>query len=127
MALVIILFPGLFVFVDYKSLMHPSPMAFPATHPDPLGQYSSWTIHITLLCCRCKLIKSLTASGKPHGMGFFSFFFLIGFIMVTLVNKIIRVSGAQFHNTSSVHCIVCSPPQVKGMSFFPESEYKAWI
>ena len=35
------------------------------------------------------------------------------FIGVTLVNKIIQVAGTQFHNTSSVHCIVCSPPQVK--------------
>ena len=30
---------------------------------------------------------------------------------MTLVNKIIQVSGAQFHNTSSVHYIVCSPTQ----------------
>ena len=33
-------------------------------------------------------------------------------IGVTLVNRIMQVSGAQFHNTSSVHCTVCSPPQV---------------
>ena len=26
-----------------------------------------------------------------------------------LVNKIIQISGAQFHKTSSAHCIVCSP------------------
>ena len=35
--------------------------------------------------------------------------FLIEFVGVTLVNKIIQVSGAQFYNTSSVHCTVCSP------------------
>ena len=32
---------------------------------------------------------------------------------MALVNKIVSVSGVQFYNTSSVHCIVCSPPQVK--------------
>ena len=42
-----------------------------------------------------------------------SFFFKIDFIGVTLVNKIIYVPGVQFHNTPSVYCIVCSPPQVK--------------
>ena len=45
---------------------------------------------------------------------FFVFYdFLIEFIGVTLVNKIIQVSEAQVYNTSSVHCTVCSPPQVK--------------
>ena len=47
------------------------------------------------------------------GMSAFTTYFLIG---VTLVNKIIQVSGAQFYNTSSVHCSVCSPPQVKSPS-----------
>ena len=42
----------------------------------------------------------------------FSPFLLIEFTGVTLINKITRVSGAQFHNTSSVHCTMCSPPQV---------------
>ena len=41
------------------------------------------------------------------------FFFSIG---VTLVNKIVQVSGAQLHNTSPVYCIVCSPPKVKSSS-----------
>ena len=45
---------------------------------------------------------------------FLSFF--IEFIGATLVNKIIQVSGAQFYNTSSVHCVVCSPPKVKSLS-----------
>ena len=35
---------------------------------------------------------------------------------MTLVNKIIQVSGAQLYNTSSVHCVVCSPPQVRLLS-----------
>ena len=35
---------------------------------------------------------------------------------MTLVNKIIQLSGAQFYNLSGVHCIVCSPPQVKSLS-----------
>ena len=37
----------------------------------------------------------------------------IQFIGVTLFNKSIRVSSAQFYNTLSVHCTVCSPPPVK--------------
>ena len=37
-------------------------------------------------------------------------FFFIEFIGVTLVNKIIQVSGAQFHNASCVQCIVFNPP-----------------
>ena len=49
------------------------------------------------------------------------FFLFIEFIGVILVNKIIQVSGAQFHNTSSVPCIVCSPPQLTSPSitFYP--------
>ena len=39
------------------------------------------------------------------------FFLFIEFIAVKLVNKIIYLSGAQFHNTSSVYCLVCSPPK----------------
>ena len=35
------------------------------------------------------------------------------FIGVTLVNKIILVSGVQFYNTSFVCCAVCLPPEVK--------------
>ena len=44
------------------------------------------------------------------------FFIFIELIEVTLVKKIIEVSGAQFHDTSSGHCIVCSPPPVKSPS-----------
>ena len=40
------------------------------------------------------------------------FFLFIECIGVILVNKIIQVSGAQFYNTSFVHCMVCSSPQV---------------
>ena len=34
---------------------------------------------------------------------------------MTLANKIIQVSGAQFYNISNVHCTVCSPPQVTSL------------
>ena len=44
------------------------------------------------------------------------FLFFIEFTGVTLINKIIQVLGVQFYSTSSVHCIVCSPPQVKSPS-----------
>ena len=30
-----------------------------------------------------------------------------------LINKIIKMSGAQFYSISSVYCIVCSPPQIR--------------
>ena len=40
-------------------------------------------------------------------------FLFTEFVGVTLVNKILQVSGAQFYNTSSVYCTVCSPPQVR--------------
>ena len=40
-------------------------------------------------------------------------FLFIEFVGVTLVNKILQVSGAQFYYTSSVYCTVCSPPQVR--------------
>ena len=42
--------------------------------------------------------------------------FLKNFTWVTLVNKFIQVSGIQFYNTSSVYCVVCSPPKVKSPS-----------
>ena len=42
---------------------------------------------------------------------YFNCFLFIEFIGMTLVNKIIQVSGAQFHNTSSVYCIACLPPK----------------
>ena len=47
---------------------------------------------------------------------YFNFFLFIEFIGVTLANKIIQASGAQFYNTSSVYCAVCSPSQVKSPS-----------
>ena len=47
---------------------------------------------------------------------FILFSIFIDCIGVTLVNEIIQVSGAQFCNTLSVHCVVCSPPQVRSPS-----------
>ena len=44
------------------------------------------------------------------------FILLLEFIGVILVNEIIYISSVQFYNTSSVHCIVCSPPKVKSPS-----------
>ena len=41
---------------------------------------------------------------------------VLEFIGVTLVSKIIQVSGVRFYHTSSVYCTVCSPPQVKSPS-----------
>ena len=49
---------------------------------------------------------------NPHD----HFLIFIDFIGVTLVKKIMQVSGAQFYNTSCVHCIMCSPPQVRSLS-----------
>ena len=49
----------------------------------------------------------------PQVLFFIKKFLLIEFIGVTLVNKIILVSGVQFYHTSSVHRTVCSPLQVQ--------------
>ena len=50
-------------------------------------------------------------------MGMFSSFKkIIEVIGVILVNKILQVSDGQFYNTSSVPCILCSPPQVRSLS-----------
>ena len=46
---------------------------------------------------------------KKHTIQLIVLFF-IEFIGMTLVNKIIQVSGIQLCITSSVYCIVCSPP-----------------
>ena len=46
----------------------------------------------------------------------FTFFLFIEFVRVTIVNKILQVSSAQFYNTSSVHSMVYSPPSVKSPS-----------
>ena len=55
---------------------------------------------------------------------FLSFFLFIIFFGMTLVNTLIQASGAQFHNISSVHCIVCSPPQVKTLiTIYPPAPY----
>ena len=43
-------------------------------------------------------------------------FCFIKFIWVTLVNKIIQVSGVQFYSISSGHCIGYSPTQVNSPS-----------
>ena len=40
----------------------------------------------------------------------------IDFIAVILVNKTTQVSGAQFYNTPSGQCVVCSPPQGRSPS-----------
>ena len=64
-----------------------------------------------------------------------TFFLFIEFIGVILVNKIIPVSGVQFPDTLSVHCIVHSPPQARSLSItihlpytllhlFPPPRYK---
>ena len=58
----------------------------------------------------------LNRDGKSDIFVVYSFFLFIEFTGVTLVKKIIQVSGAQSHNTSRAHCIVCSPPQVKFLS-----------
>ena len=65
---------------------------------------------------RCTKLYSMYISQRWKTS--FMFFLFIAFLRVTLVNKIIQVSGAQFHNTSPVHCIVCAPPRVRSLSPF---------
>lgn len=54
-------------------------------------------------------------------LGSFKIFISIEFIGVTLVYKIIGVSGIQFYTASSVYCIGCSPPQVRppSVTYYP--------
>ena len=42
--------------------------------------------------------------------------FYIKFIGMSLVNKIIQVSGVHFYDTWSVYCFMCTPPKVKSSS-----------
>lgn len=59
-------------------------------------------------CCQVLLITFMAFSPLP----FYLFIFILGeFIEVTLVNKIIQVSGARRCDTSSVPCFVWSPPK----------------
>ena len=37
------------------------------------------------------------------------------------LNKIIQGSGVQFYNTSSVYCVVCSPPRAKSAVLYGSS------
>lgn len=56
--LVISLFPSLAAFrlgMEHKSLMHPLPVSFPATHCEPLGQSHKPLGVPTQHFCRCKL------------------------------------------------------------------------
>ena len=59
-------------------------------------------------------LQSGAQSTEPHQPGLCLLF--IEFIGLTLVNKIIEISGVQFYNTSSVHCTAYSPLQVKSPS-----------
>ena len=56
--------------------------------------------------CVCMIIHSILFCVYFY---YFIFFLFIEFIGLTLANNIIQVSGAQFHTTSSVHCIVYHP------------------
>ena len=58
-------------------------------------------------------IPSFSFPMLPLTYRFLFLFFLIEFIGVTLLNKIIQVSDIQFYDLSSIHCIGCSPPHVK--------------
>lgn len=57
-------------------------------------------------------LPSLLPSFLPFFKKSFLFFtyLVFKFTGVTLVNKIIQVSSVQFHNTSSIYHVVCSPP-----------------
>lgn len=44
-------------------------------------------------------------------------------IGLTLANKIMLVSRAQFHDPSSAHCTACSPPQLRSPSVTSYPEY----
>ena len=67
--------------------------------------FSHFHFHLFLLF---GFFFSLKSSGDPAlKKKLYSFIYFIEFIGVTVVNKIISVSGIQFYNSSSVYCIVC--------------------
>ena len=74
---------------------------------------------MALPCFEMLLNRVLSLSSYEIILSYFSTqsftAFFIEFIGVTLVNKIIQVSGSEFYNTTSV-CLLCSLPQVKSPS-----------
>ena len=61
----------------------------------------------------CHFLEYINCSSDTKVIVNISLFFSFPFdwmYWVTLTNKITQVWDAQFHYTSSVHCIACSPP-----------------
>ena len=72
---------------------------------------------VTWRYCRLNVTKCYKKCNKGcQSTVFLIFFLFIKFIGMTLVSKIMQVSGAEFHSTSSIYCIVCSPPQINSPS-----------
>lgn len=50
----------------------------------------------------------------PPDLSLFYFsIFRIKFVRVVLVNNIMYISGIQLYNTTSIHAIICSPPEIQ--------------
>nr|KAF6369163.1 hypothetical protein mMyoMyo1_010551 [Myotis myotis] len=85
---------------------------YESEHPGSFFLACTFHLYLPILSSKAAWRSELMVtfqSPKRHSF----FFFLIACIAVTLVNKIIQVSGAHFYNTSTVHCIVfTSPSQV---------------
>ena len=82
-------------------------------------------------CCycfayRCPIVPELVGGNSIFPPLISLTFSLRWIYWVTLVNKIIQVSGVQFDNTSSAHCVVCSPPQVKSPSVTIYPIFRQW-
>ena len=77
-----------------------------------------WVSVLALFGC---ILRSGNAWWKERSI--LNFFLFIELIGVTLVYNTEHISGAQFCNTLSVHCIVCSPNQVKFLSITVYSPY----
>ena len=96
--------------VSEISLIHPQPQAT----SDILSVSTDLSFQDIACNLSCLFLRLIHISIYQYFFPFCLFLKVcIEFIGMTLVNKFIQVSGVQFYNTSSVYCIVYSPPQVK--------------
>ena len=96
------------------------------TADKPFRGPDSWSFKCNHPCLHFHQRERAILSLPILSQGLF-FFLFIEFIRMTMFNKIIQISGAQFHSPSSVvHCIVCSPPQVKSPSITIYPPHPTW-
>lgn len=66
-----------------------------------------------IMGCLLALCSAFHPAGTEVSWTDIKILFQMEFIGLTLVNKAIQVTNIQLYNSSSAHCILCSPPTVK--------------